>query len=206
MRVVRNIFLSLMLISPTAMAGLISLDVDNFIYPPHGAEVFMSGSDRGGKLSLIIDDATLDANSDGERGRYNDAIKGGSFWNERSGRQYWVDLTASNYIDVNLVGDLYTGIGLRGKFYDALGESFWFDLWMEGSLKSDDRLDNVMSHVKIWENSIVFNMFGGGDDYFEGHSPEFVKFNTITKNLPESSTFLLLLVGWLTLGVIRRRK
>lgn len=199
MKFITIVGLIVALAAPSAMAGLVRLDVDNLTYYDWetGDSVF------GGSIHFIIDETVADSNVHPERGRYNEAIKGGYFNNFLTGEIYSFDLDSKNYLDVESVSDLYTGITLRGAFKNQSGNSFLFDLWMEASFKPDDHLHTLKSAVDVWENSVLFN-FLGPVVYFEGYGSTNVSFTPIS-SVPEPGEWTLLLTGLFVLGWRRSR-
>lgn len=194
MKFITIVGLIVALAAPSAMAGLVRLDVDNLTFYDWDT----GEPEPGGSLSFYIDEAVADSNAHPERGRYNGAIKGGQFNNSRTGEIYLFDLDSQNYLDVESVVDFYTGITLRGAFKNQLGHSFLFDLWMEASYKPDDHLHTLKSAVDVWENSVLFNLFEPMD-HFEGYGSTKVSFTSIN-NVPEPGVSVLLLAGLLMLG------
>lgn len=181
------------LASPATMAGLVSVDIDELKYVD-----WDDNTQVGGDLQLLFDETVADSNADPELGRYQNAIKGGQFWNARDGKTYWLDVAAHNYVQVEMVSDMFTGITLRGYLKDEWGNSRLFDLWMEANFKADDYLHTLKSHINVWENSVIFNLFEP-QNHFEGIAPTKVAFNVI----PEPSVLLLFLSG--LLGLCLRR-
>lgn len=179
-------------ISPAVTAGLVSLEIDELQHVD-----WDTGSTQvGGNLQLLFDDSVADSNANPELGRYQNAIKGGHFWSARDAKTYTFDIAAHNYVQVETVGDMFTGITLRGYLNDEWGNSRLFDLWMEANFKADDYLHNLKSQVNVWENSVIFNLFEPAN-HFEGITPRNVVFNTV----PAPASGLLLLTGLLALAL-----
>lgn len=194
MRFITIVGLIVALAAPSAMAGLVRLDIDNLTFYDWDT----GEPEPGGSISFFIDESVADSNALPERGRYNGAIAGGQFNNYRTGETYLFDLDTQNYLDVESVADMYTGIALRGSFKNQLGHSFLFDLWMEASFKPDDHLHTLKSAVDVWENSVVFSLLEPVN-YFEGYGSTKVSFTPIN-NVPEPSLWALLLSGLFILG------
>ncbi len=198
MNIVRVIGLIFLIISPGVSAGLITLDMKNFEYWDDYGEIQV-----GGRLSLELDTSKMDSHPDSETGIYDDAILGGSFFNAYSGKEYLLDITQSNSVMVDLSESFYTGLSLKGSFIDIDGFSASFDLWLEGTFKTDDRLDNLVEDMELFENETKFTMFADMD-YFDGSFPEFVKIDKKV-SVPEPHSAILLLIGMIGLSVLRFR-
>ena len=177
------------LITPSAMAGLVRLDIENLTcYDWETGEPSV-----GGSISFFIDETIADSDALPERGRYDGAIKGGQFNNFLTGEVYSFDLDALNYLDLESFADMYTGIAVRGSFKNQWGHSFLFDLWMEASYKPDDYLHNLKSSVSVWNNSVLFNLLSPVE-YFEGFGATNVSFKPVNK-VPESGSWALVLAS-----------
>lgn len=194
MQFIKILSVLFLLNASVAMAGLVSLDVDDLVYVDEDT----GSTQLGGRLQFLFDESVADSNASTDIGRYHNAIKGGQFWNFRNGKNYYIDLAEQNHVQVEMVSDMYTGITLRGYFKDDEGNSRLFDLWMEANFKADDYLHTLKSHVNVWENSVIFNLFEP-QDHFEGFSPVRVAFNAV----PESAALLLFISGLLGLGLRR---
>lgn len=186
--------LIVLLAAPSAMAGLVRLELDNLTFYDWDT----GEPELGGSISFLIDETVADSDAHPERGRYNSAIKGGQFNNFRTGETFLFDLNAENYLDVESVADMYTGIALRGSFQNQWGHSFLFDLWMEASFKPDDHLHTLKSAVNVWKNSVVFNFFQPMD-HFEAYGASHVSFKPVNE-VPESDAWALLLAGLLVIS------
>lgn len=177
------------LMAPSAMAGLLRLDVENLTC----FDWDTGEPSLGGSISFYIDETIVDSDALPGRGRYNGAIKGGHFSNFLNGEIYSFDLDALNYLDLESFEDMYTGIALRGSFKNQWGQSFLFDLWMEASYKPDDYLHTLKSSVSVWNNSVFFNLLAPVD-YFEGFGATNVSFKPVSQ-VPESGVWSLMLIG-----------
>lgn len=196
MNIVRVIGFMFLIVSPWSIAGLVTLDMENFEYWDDYGVI-----QEGGRLSLRLDTSKLDSSPDTEMGIYDNAILGGSFFNAYSSKEYLLDITQSNCVIVDLSGSFYTGLSLKGALVDPDGNNANFDLWLEGTYKSDDRLDNLVDEVYLFDNAIKFVMFADMD-YFDGSAPKFVKFNKEVE-VPEPHSTILLLIGIVGLGALR---
>jgi hypothetical protein len=182
------------LLAPSAMAGLMRLDVENLTcYDWDTGEPSL-----GGSISFFIDETIADSDVLPDRGRYNGAIKNAQFHNFLNGESYSLDVDALNYLDLQSYEDMYTGIALRGSFKNKWGQSFLFDLWMEAAYKPDDYLHTLKSSVSVWNNSVLFNLLAPVD-YFEGFGATNVSFKPVSQ-VPESGIWSLMMVGALLLA------
>lgn len=194
MKLITLLGLWVALMAPSAMAGLIRLDVENLTRYD-----WQTGDPAvGGSVSFFIDESVADSNAQADRGRYQGAIKGGQFTNFITGETYSFDVDAANYMDIESVADMFTGIALRGSFKNQSGQSFLFDLWMEATYKPDDYLHNLESSVSVWNNSVLFNLLEPMDS-FEGFGASNVSFKPVN-HVPESGSWGLVLVSAIVLG------
>lgn len=199
MRTIGIIGLLFCMLVPPAFAGLVRLDIDELECIDWNTGAINNGS----SLSFLINETILDSNSDGGRGLYHGAITGGHFWNALTGKTYSLDILALNHVEVEIDSEFYTGIALRGSFNDGQGNSRLFDLWMEASYKADDYLHNLKSHVSVWSNTVIFNLFEP-QNHFEGTVPRTIKFSPVVQ-VPEPAPWLLLFIG-VTASVMRSKR
>jgi hypothetical protein len=189
MRVLVTIGLLLSLISPLSFAGMVRLDIEGMEYYDWATETY----GYGGHLSFLIDETIADSEVRDDIGYYRNALSGGYFWNAVTYKNYYLDPNAQNHIQVEIYPDLLTGIAFRGAFLDEKGNSLRFDLWMQATLKLDDYLDNLKSHVSVWENTVIFNLFEPFD-HFQGATPKLVKFTSIVE-VPDPASGTLFILG-----------
>lgn len=194
MKFITLVGLLAVMVVPSAVGGVVRLDVDSLICYDwdSGAPLL------GGRASFLIDESIADSDALPQRGRYSSALKWGMFHNYLSGESYLLDMDSENYLDIESVSDMYTGIMLRGAFKNKLGHSVLFDLEMEASYKPDDHLHTLKSSVQIWSNTVLFNLLAPMD-YFESYGASHVNFKSVN-SVPESTSWTILLAGFLMLA------
>lgn len=197
MNIVRVLGFILFALSPCSFAGLMKVDMENFSY--WDDDGFLQ---QGGRLSLQVETGGLDSHPDNEKGFYEGAILKGSFFNAYSGREYQFDITGANSVFIDLSSSFYTAITLCGVLADIDGNKADFDLRLEGTYKDDDHLEDLVDKVYFFKNEVTFFMSGPSDS-FVGHAPNIA---TFSKDVPEPSHAMLLLIGIAGLGMLRFKR
>ena len=198
MNIVRVIGFVLAFASPCSFAGLINVEMEGFKYWNDDYTELK----KGGRLSLQVDTSGSDSDSNIEKGEYNGAILNASFFNSHSSKEYCLDFSQRNSVVVDLSSSFFTKLSLKGFFLDLDGRSTSFELFLEGTYKEDDRLDNVVEKVSLFSDATKLVMFGDGG-FFDGDAPDIVKFS---KAVPEPHTALLLLISAMGLGALRWKR
>lgn len=198
MSIVKVIGFVILLTSPHVFAGMMTLDMEDFTYWDNYG--FLQ---TGGRLSLTIRTDGVDESTDGEKGFYTGVITGGNFYNAASQRDYNFDISGKNWLLIDLSKNFFTSLRVCGFFSHVDGNHMEFDLSLEGTLKKDDRLDDLADTVSFFNNEV--RLVTNGDDSFQGHAPKNMK---LAKSVPEPPGVLLLGLGVLGLGMswLRRRK
>ncbi|AQT61523.1 PEP-CTERM sorting domain-containing protein [Cellvibrio sp. PSBB023] len=199
MKLISVVSLLLLLMAPSAMAGLVSLDINKLTTYDWAADEAVVG----GNLSFLIDEAVADTDIAPNQGRYYDAIKGGTFKNFQTGETYLFDLDTQNCIDILTFDSLYSDVNLKGYLKNEHGKSVFFEIGMRFVSKADDYLHSLKNNPKVLGSSVLFNLFEEWD-HFQGYDPENVSVKPINE-VSEPAPLFLLLIGVGTLALRKKR-
>lgn len=183
-------------------AGLLNLKMHDFNYPIWNEDkTEIIGNGTGGRLSLLIDEKTSDGNPSRDEGIFDDAIKGGSFWDEVSQTHFFLDPRATS--NIHTIRDGYISIGFGGTMKDENGRQGKFSLYLEGNFPGSacDSLIDLQLDTATWIDSIYFQ-FKGDEINFVGAVPRTLQ----VASVPEPSPMLTMLLGFLGIFFVRFRK
>ncbi len=188
MKIINAVSVMVMLWVPSAMAGLISFDMENLTTYDWAADEAVSG----GRLSFLIDETVSDMDAAPDQGRYYDAIKSGMFKNFQTGETYLFDVDFQNCVDIQVIDSFSAGINMHGYLKNEHGKSIFFELGMIANFKADDYLYTLNNNVQVVENSVLFNLFEEWD-HFQGYSPDSASFNAVSYVAAPAPWFLFLM-------------
>ena len=194
--------LLLLSLAQSSHANLINLKMHDFNYPIWNEDrTQIIGNGTGGRLSLLIDEAAADRNPDRNEGIFDDALKGGSFWDEVSQINFILDPRAIS--NVRTARDGYISIGFGGTMKDANGSEGKFSLYLEGNFPGSacDSLADLQLETATWIDSIYFRFKGDAVD-FVGAVPRSLQ----VASVPEPSPLLTMLLGFAGILIARSKK
>lgn len=192
MKSIGIVALLLLSLAQPSHANLINLKMHDFSYPIWNADrTQIIGSGTGGRLSLLIDERAADGSSSRNEGFFEDAIKGGSFWDEVNHINFFLDPRAYN--SINTIKDGYISIGFGGTMKDENGRQGKFSLYLEGNFPSSacDSLADLELETATWIDSIYFQFKGDSVD-FVGAVPRSLQ----VADVPEPAPLFTMLLGF----------